>query len=648
MSETRGQHQRSNAHGGSLVTSVAANTTLGRELTAQEIRSGVVGGDASVPSVRERRGSVGGLADVVARGSLAAAVSHAYIDRRKRLEQEAQKRDGGFAPRSDAVTAAANEAARAAAAAAAAEIDTDEDHVRAARAEAVRQYIVSKRLDVAAKLQALARVDPLTTRSFRLLCKMRDGHALGVYSAQYADDGNLVLSGSHDSTAVCWDITRQELKRTYRGHSGPVYSARWAPTSDNDRVLTASHDGTAKLWDKRSGRCVATLSGGHGGGPVYTAVWCGDGSMLATGGADAGIVVYDVERVTAVAARVEQRAYVAPIDMEERVLAHITPGVGAAADGDPAHTSAAAARWPPHPEGHTGPIRRLLFVPTHGNEAKVGVGRLLLSASDDGKVKLWDLSSPSGTLIHVFHGHAGPINDIAISPDGGKVLVTASSDGTAKLWSLDRGSVVHTLRGHVGAVYAALFTPEAGGRRVITGGHDRCICVWNVHSGSLLSRMVKVHLSWVLGLDVRVDGLQIISASGDRTVGVWRAQSLSIGAALGACVIDAAARLFSAMAPTSSTDGREKAGELVLAERGSAIRRASVLPQTGGIRGVITGTGALDASAGEALYDATPHGACAGGASHNTACHATRRKPHSGSRAKKAWSGVAVAPIPFC
>ena len=32
----------------------------------------------------------------------------------------------------------------------------------------------------------------------------------------------------------------------------------------------------------------------------------------------------------------------------------------------------------------------------------------------------------------------------------------------------------------------------------------------------------QVHLSWVLGLDVRVDGLQIASAAGDRTVGVWR------------------------------------------------------------------------------------------------------------------------------
>ena len=38
--------------------------------------------------------------------------------------------------------------------------------------------------------------------------------------------------------------------------------------------------------------------------------------------------------------------------------------------------------------------------------------------------------------------------------------MTASSDGTAKVWSMLTGNVLRTLRGHVGVVYAAVFTPE--------------------------------------------------------------------------------------------------------------------------------------------------------------------------------------------
>lgn len=159
----------------------------------------------------------------------------------------------------------------------------------------MRRYLEGKKKEVAAKLQALARVEPLTTRYHNLLCKLRDGHHLGVYSVHYADDGNIVASASHDGTAICWDILRAEVKRTYRGHSGPVFQCRWAPTGDNDRLLTASEDGCAKVWDKRTGDCLYTFRDHDG--PVSTAVWCSDGSMVATAGADRDIYVYDMEVV---------------------------------------------------------------------------------------------------------------------------------------------------------------------------------------------------------------------------------------------------------------------------------------------------------------------------------------------------------------
>lgn len=136
---------------------------------------------------------------------------------------------------------------------------------------------------------------------------------------------------------------------------------------------------------------------------------------------------------------------------------------------------------------------------------------------------MWQVADAgvSGKLLRVLHGHAGPVNDVNASPDFSQ-LVTASSDGTAKVWNFATGQVIRTLRGHVGVVYAAVFTAEGSGRRIITGGHDRTVCVWDAGTGILFQRMAKIHLSWVLGLDVRVDGLQFVTAAGDRTVGVWR------------------------------------------------------------------------------------------------------------------------------
>lgn len=109
-------------------------------------------------------------------------------------------------------------------------------------------------------------------------------------------------------------------------------------------------------------------------------------------------------------------------------------------------------------------------------------------------------------------------------------------------------------------VYCAVFTMEANGRRIVTGGHDQCICVWETETGAsngsgrvqggswgartegegrkqglrsalaglLLQKMDTVHRSYVLGLAVRHDGLQFASASGDRSVGVWRALPISL------------------------------------------------------------------------------------------------------------------------
>ncbi len=72
-------------------------------------------------------------------------------------------------------------------------------------------------------------------------------------------------------------------------------------------------------------------------------------------------------------------------------------------------------------------------------------------------------------------------------------------------------------------VYSVAFTKEGSGRRVITGGHDKCVCVWNSFSGLLLQRMNRVHSSYILGLDTRFDGLQFVSASGDHSIGKSRA-----------------------------------------------------------------------------------------------------------------------------
>jgi WD40 repeat protein len=61
----------------------------------------------------------------------------------------------------------------------------------------------------------------------------------------------------------------------------------------------------------------------------------------------------------------------------------------------------------------------------------------------------------------VLRGHAQWLSSAVFSPDGTRVL-TSSDDGTARLWDMSDGQLVRELRGHTGAVRNAVFSPTGG------------------------------------------------------------------------------------------------------------------------------------------------------------------------------------------
>ena len=136
--------------------------------------------------------------------------------------------------------------------------------------------------------------------------------------------------------------------------------------------------------------------------------------------------------------------------------------------------------------------------------------RLLATADADGTVRIFDVDR--GTLLHVLHGHHGPVTDVAFSGDG-KLLVSSGRDTRAILWNLASGRR-RVLSGTFGTVSAVALSPD--GRWVVTAGPISA-GLWPASTGRL-QFYLRGDTAALTAVAFSPDGGTILSASKDGTV----------------------------------------------------------------------------------------------------------------------------------
>ncbi|MHB8124356.1 MAG: WD40 repeat domain-containing protein [Desulfitobacteriaceae bacterium] len=68
-------------------------------------------------------------------------------------------------------------------------------------------------------------------------------------------------------------------------------------------------------------------------------------------------------------------------------------------------------------------------------------GKLAVTASDDTKLKLWDVQT--GTCLNTYVGHDDKVTSVALSQDC-KTIISASPNRSSQLWELKSGRCIHT------------------------------------------------------------------------------------------------------------------------------------------------------------------------------------------------------------
>jgi WD40 repeat protein len=73
----------------------------------------------------------------------------------------------------------------------------------------------------------------------------------------------------------------------------------------------------------------------------------------------------------------------------------------------------------------------------------IEIKELLLTASKDNSIRMWDMGS--GECVRVLQGHRAAVNSVVRS---GKYAVSGSGDRTIRVWDLETGEMRREIHGH--------------------------------------------------------------------------------------------------------------------------------------------------------------------------------------------------------
>ncbi|MEG4007641.1 serine/threonine-protein kinase [Microcoleus sp. Pol11C1] len=271
--------------------------------------------------------------------------------------------------------------------------------------------------------------------------------------------------------------------------------------SPDGQTLVSSSFGTIKIWNVRTGRLLRTLNSVHSQKSVNTLAVSPDSSILASGGGDKNVILWDLKR-----------------GRRMRTIPAHTAAVKAIAFSRDGQTLASGSDdktirlW----NVRTGSRLRTLSGHAGGVNAIAlsRDGKTLASGSQDKTLRLWNLGT--GEVRRIITGHGGPVNAVAFSPNG-KIVASASTDNTIRLSNVQDGKRTRTFKGNSSSVRTIAFSPDS--RTLISGGGD--IIVWDLKTGKERNTL-SGHSQFVSSVAIARDSKTFVTGSPDRTIKIWR------------------------------------------------------------------------------------------------------------------------------
>ncbi|GMI20183.1 hypothetical protein TeGR_g2312 [Tetraparma gracilis] len=296
------------------------------------------------------------------------------------------------------------------------------------------------------------------------------GHERSITYVSFNKDGDLLFTASKDNVPTVWNASTGDRMGTYNGHQGAVWDMD--PDAPSERLLTASADATVRLWQVEDGKEIACFKMR---GPARGVAWSDGGRSFAVitdpfMDNDACITIFDAPPGAAPESLGQARLEI-PLPLEPKLKAtnvfflnlnealFVTFDDGSFRLYDPVSGELLDTRRP-----HEKKINRVsfnkektMFITSSADcTSKLPVNDAVISPDREhillgGGQEAMSVTTTSGRAgkfeTRFFHlvyeeefgivkGHFGPINALAVNPDG-RSYASGAEDGYVRLHFYD-------------------------------------------------------------------------------------------------------------------------------------------------------------------------------------------------------------------